>query len=306
MDQIANVIPNNVDNPLVWETSVPNAVAAELHFTHEFDLAAGDYCYLEFSTDGGSSWVAPVRYTGTGSGDVEIDMSSFTGDNVLIRWRVDTNASGFSSFYRVKDMKIYADIDTEPPVTTATLSGTVIHGWYSTPVTFTASATDDYSGVAAIYYKIDGGSTLTYTAPITISVNGEHFIEYWAVDNVGNEEMHHITPTFKIDTGAAPTVSITAPGDGLYLFGNQLLGLSGRTIIIGGFTVEASASDSDSGIFRVQFALDGTTFGEDTTSPFSAYCGEKHTGAGTITVTAEDFTGNTASASKDITYFKFL
>jgi len=285
MDQIADLLPNDLDND---------------------DLDVNDYCYLEFSTDGGSSWVAPVRYSGAASGDAVIDMSAFTGDNVLIRWRVDTNATDNSWFYRVQNMTIYADIDTEPPVTTGLISGTVIHGWYSSPVTFTATAVDDYSGVDAIYYKIDGGSTLTYSAPITLSVNGEHFIEYWAVDNVGNEEIHHITPTFQIDTGAAPSVSITAPGDGLYLFGNQLLSLSGRTIIIGGFTVDASASDADSGIFRVQFALDGTIFGEDTTSPFSAYCGEKHTGAGTITVTAEDFTGNTASASKDITYFKFL
>jgi hypothetical protein len=305
-DQIASVIPNDVDNALVWETSVPQAVGATLHFTHEYDLESGDYCYLEFSTDGGNLWIAPIRFTGAASGDVSIDMGAFTGDNVLIRWRVSTNETGMSTIYKVKDMRITADIDTEPPMTIGTLSGTVIHGWYSTPVTFAATATDDYSGVAATYYKIDGGSTLTYGAPISISVNGEHFIEYWSVDNVGNVEAHHITPTFKIDSGNSPTVSISAPGDGLYLFGNQLLSLSGRTIIIGGFTVEASASDSDSGVYRVQFALDGTIFGEDTSSPFSAYCGEKHTGAGTITVTAEDFTGNTASASKDITYFKFL
>ena len=181
-----------------------------------------------------------------------------------------------------------------------------MHGWYSSPVTFAATATDDVSGVAATYYKIDGGSTLTYTGPITISVNGEHYVEYWSVDNVGNEEIHHTTPTFKIDTGAAPSVAITAPTDGLYLFGNKLLSLSGRIIIIGGFTVEATASDAGSGVYRVQFELDGTIFGEATSAPYSAYCGEKHTGAGTITVTAEDFTGNTASASISVTYFKFL
>jgi hypothetical protein len=305
-DQISGYIPNDVDCALVWDTSVPQAVAAELRFTHEFDLQTDDYCYLEFSTDGGSSWIAPVRYTGVGSGDVEIDMSSFTGKNVLIRWRVSTDEDTMSNVYKVKDVKIFADIDIHAPVTVGSLSGTVLHGWYSSPVTFTAIATDDYSGVAATYYKIDGGSTMTYSSPVTISVNGEHYVEYWSVDKVGNEEAHHTTATFKIDTGSAPSVAITAPGDGLYLFGNQLISLSGRTIIIGGFTVQATASDSDSGVYRVQFALDGTVFGEDTSSPYSAYCGEKHTGAGSITVTAEDFTGNTASAQKAITYFKFL
>jgi len=305
-DQIAGVLPNDLNNGLVWETTCPSALSADLHFTHEYDLEENDYCYLEFSTDGGDSWTAPIRYTGAGSGDVTVDMSSFTGANVLIRWRVTTNETGMSTVYKVKDMYIMAQIDENAPVTVGTLSGTIIHGWYSSAVTFTATATDDVSGVDATYYKIDGGSTITYSAPITIRVNGDHYIEYWSVDKVGNEEIHKTTPTFKIDTGSAPSVAISAPGDGLYLFGNQLLPLTGRTIIIGGFTVQATASDSDSGVYRVQFALDGTVFGEATASPYSAYCGAKHTGAGTITVTAEDFTGNTASATKDITYFKFL
>jgi hypothetical protein len=283
-------------------------MAAEIRFEHNHDLLPGDYVYLEFSTDGGNVWTSPIRFTGDSGGwaPVEIDMSAFTGDNVLVRWRVDTNATEPSTIYQVREICIVAQVDTNPPITIGTLSGTVIYGWYSSPVTFTATASDDVSGVAATYYRIDGGSTLTYSAPITISVNGEHQIEYWSVDNVGNEEAHQFTPTFKIDTGDAPSVAITAPGDGLYLFGNQLLSLSGRTIIIGGFTVQATASDDDSGVYAVTFALDGTVFAEDASSPYSAYCGEKHTGAGTITVTAEDFTGQTASASKDITYFKFL
>jgi hypothetical protein len=307
-DQVSALIPNDVDNALVWDTSVPQAMAAILSFEHDFDIDAGDYVYLEFSTDGGNNWLSPVRYTGSTPGwtPEEIDMSSFTGDNVLIRWRVDTNATDVSTIYCLRNICIKAQVDTVAPITIGTISGTMIYGWYSSPVTFTATASDDVSGVAATYYKIDGGSTLTYSAPITISVNGEHQIEYWSVDNVGNEEIHKFTPTFRIDTGDAPSVAITAPGDGLYLFGNQLLSLSGRTIIIGGFTVQATASDDDSGVYAVTFALDGTVFGEDASSPYSAYCGEKHTGAGTITVTAEDFTGNSASASKDITYFKFL
>jgi hypothetical protein len=305
-DQLALYVPNDLNNPLVWSTSVPQATSAELTFYHDYDLElGGDYVYLEFSTDGGSSWIAPVAFSGIGSGIKTVDMSAFTGENILIRWRMITNDNTPSDHYSVKDMCITGQVDTVPPTTTGTLSGTVIHGWYSSPVTFTATATDDVSGVDEIYYKIDGGSTLTYSAPITISTNGEHYIEYWAVDNVGNEEIHHITPNFKIDTGSAPSVSITAPTPGLYLFGNQLLSMS-KVFIIGGFTVQATASDADSGVYKVEFQLDGTTFGESTTAPYGAYCGLKHTGAGTITVIAEDFTGSTAQDTLAITYFKFL
>jgi hypothetical protein len=304
---LAPMIPNDVECALVWETSVPQATMAELSFLHDYDLELGaDYVYLEFSTDGGSSWIAPVAFSGIAfMQPYTLDMSPFVGENVLIRWRTVTDSTNPSAYYHVENMCIIGMVDTEPPVTVGTLSGTMIHGWYSSPVTFTAEATDDVSGVAATYYKIDGGSTLTYTGPITISVNGEHYIEFWSVDNVGNEEAHQTTATFQIDTGSAPSVSITAPDNGIYLFGNRLLGAS-KPIIIGGITVGASASDADSGVYRVIFSLDGTVFGEDTSAPYEAYMGMKHTGAGTITVTAEDFTGNTASATLAVTYFKFL
>ena len=304
---IAPDLPNDVNNALVWSTSVPQAINAELTFYHDFDLEMGaDWCYLEFSTDGGSTFIAPTAFSGVGAAYYAIDMTPFVGENVLIRWRVLTDDAVHSAYYHVEDMCITGQLDTEAPVTTGTLTGTMLHGWYSTGVTFTATATDDVSGVDAIYYKIDGGSTLTYTGPITISVNGEHYIEYWAVDNVGNEEAHHITGTFKIDTGSAPSCSITAPGNGIYLFGNKILDAGSKPIIIGGITVGASASDADSGVYRVIFSLDGTVFGEDTSAPYEAYMGMKHTGAGTITVTAEDFTGNTASDTLAVTYFKFL
>ncbi|GAG21158.1 unnamed protein product, partial [marine sediment metagenome] len=258
-----NYIPNDVNNPLVWDTEVPQAFAAILSFTHEADLDLNsEYCWLEFSTDGGSSWVALTRYTGPiATTPVTVDISAFAGGDLLIRWRVTSNSTIESNYYKVKDICIKMQQDLEPPMTIGTLSGTMLHGWFSSAVTFTATATDGLTGVDATYYKIDGGSALTYSAPISISANGEHYIEYWSVDKVGNEEIHHTTPTFKIDTGDAPSVSITAPEPGLYLFGNKLLSIS-QVFIIGGFTVQATASDDDSGVYKVSFQLDGATFGE--------------------------------------------
>jgi hypothetical protein len=307
-EQIGNYLPNNLNNALVWDTGVPQAMNAELTFEHNYSLMPKDYAYLEFSTDGGATWIAPTRFTGTSVGweEITLDMTSFIGENVLIRWRVATNETEKSAYYMVRDMCIKAQVDLNPPTTVGTLSGTMIYGWYSSAVTFTATATDDVSGVAATYYKIDGGNTLTYTAPFTISTNGQHQIEYWSVDKVGNVETHKFTPSFKIDRGSPPTVSITGPEAGIYLFGNKILSFGSKPIIIGGFTVTATASDVNSGVYRLQFSLDGTLFGEDTSTPYSAYCGVKHTGAGTITVVAQDFTGNTAQDTLDITYFKFL
>jgi len=100
-------------------------------------------------------------------------------------------------------------------------------------------------------------------------------------------------------------VAITAPEPGLYLFGNKLLS-SSKVFIIGAFTIEATATDAESGVYKVAFYLDGDLIGESTSAPYSAYCAVKHMGAGEIKVVAEDFSMNTAEDTLDVTYYKFL
>jgi len=188
------------------------------------------------------------------------------------------------------------------------MSGTMKDsGWYTTAVKIKITATDTGSGVKEIHYILDGVEKVVAgaTAEVTVSGNGEHTFEYWAVDNIGNVEPHHVLPAFKIDSGAKPTVSITAPTPGIYLFGNKLLSAS-SIIIIGAFTAEATASDVDSGIYRVSFYLDGNFVADDTTAPFSVYISSKHMGAATLKVVAEDFAQNTAETELSMKYFKFF
>ena len=109
----------------------------------------------------------------------------------------------------------------------------------------------------------------------TISDSGEHTLEYWAVDNAGNEETHHTLPIINI-------------------------------VLIGAFTLEASIIDDESGVYRAQFFLDDNLFGESTGSPFSVKCFEKHNGACVIKVTAEDFVNNTGEDTLEIVYYKFF
>jgi hypothetical protein len=306
-DVTDGTIPNEIDDVLIWTADTDQAYYAELEFTYTCDLETGyDFAYLGFSDDG-TNFVEPVAFSGVEGPDATftMDITSFLNNPLFIRFRVETDEATKSTVFSVKDICITGFTDKVAPVTLGTLSGTMIHGWYSSAVTFTATATDDVSGVAATYYRIDGGSTMTYTGPVSISVNGPHQIEYWSIDNVGNEEVHKFTPEFMIDTGDAPSVSITAPTNGLYLFGNNILSMS-QIIIIGGFTAEATASDDDSGVYKVEFQLDGTTFGEATSAPYSAYCGLKHTGDATLTAIAEDFTGQTAQDTLSLKYFKFL
>jgi hypothetical protein len=170
-------------------------------------------------------------------------------------------------------MVITGKQDSIAPVTTATMSGTMKEsGWYTTPVKITITATDIGAGMGDIHYILDGKETVVAgaKAEFTVSGNGVHNVEYWGVDKVGNVEAHHTLQTFRIDSGAAPSVSITAPANGIYLFGKKIMSFS-KPLIIGAFTAEATATDADSGVYRVTFYLDGNVVGEDTIAPFSCY-----------------------------------
>jgi hypothetical protein len=66
-----------------------------------------------------------------------------------------------------------------------------------------------------------------------------------------------------------PIVSITDPVNGIYLWDwKPSLPLLHFTVIIGGVTIKATASDAQTGIKKVEFYDTGSLLGTDTTSPF--------------------------------------
>ena len=312
-DHPSMLYPANIDNAMIWSTEVIDTYAAWLTFSHDYDLdtTCPDYAKLEISDNGGATWAYIDLFDGSSGGYVTetYDLTPYCGKNILIRFRLHACASGGGMpGWCVKDLAIYGKIDYCPPTSTAAVSGTLKDtGWYNTGVSITITATDMAAGIREIHYILDGVETVVPgdTATVTVNSNGDHTLTYWAVDNVGNVEEQQHTLTFKIDKGNPPTVAITAPEPGLYLFGNKLLSAS-KVIIIGSFNIEATASDADSGVYAVEFFLDGESIASDISAPFEAYCSVKHMGAGTIKVVAEDFAQNTAEDTLDITYYKFL
>jgi hypothetical protein len=145
-------------------------------------------------------------------------------------------------------------------------------------------------GVDATFYKIDGGATETYGAPFTIP-EGPHTVEYWSVDNNGNEELPHKSITLEVDT-TPPTVEIIKPEAGkLYLFGSPIMNriLSEKTLCIGKVPVEATATDQ-SGIMNVLFKYNNETHW-DSSAPYKDTFSEMHFGPLTISVSAVDNNG---------------
>src|SRR5256885_9127122 len=77
--------------------------------------------------------------------------------------------------------------DDLPPVTTATLSGTLgQNGWYTGTVTVTLNATDDRSGGASTTYHLDGYPVRTYANSVVLGPDGIPLLTYHSVDRAGH------------------------------------------------------------------------------------------------------------------------
>jgi len=101
-----------------------------------------------------------------------------------------TDRAGNQSAYAARPSFSYFVGAVSTPVTTI---GGVPAGVAGGAVPLTLTAVDAAggqpgSGVKATYYTLDGGPPLTYVAPFTVSKVGTTTVEYWSVDNVGNEE----------------------------------------------------------------------------------------------------------------------
>jgi len=163
--------------------------------------------------------------------------------------------------------------DNDPPITTHGFDGTMgDNGWYTSCVTIELMAYDDISGVDITYYRIDGGTWTEYTDPVEFCENGEHTLEYYSVDNVGNEEDVKGPFDFKIDQ-ILPTIELTV-----------------ENTVLNTWVMTADVADETSGVAKVEFYLDGDLLGEDTEEPFEwEWSG---TGSHTVYAIVYDLAGN--------------
>jgi hypothetical protein len=115
--------------------------------------------------------------------------------------------------------------------------------------TFTLSSSDNISGVKYILFNYDEGKAFYYTTilyPSWIS-EGEHTLEYYAMDNVGNTEEGKKF-TFYMDK-TAPTVNFELIGDD-YISGESRY-VSART------KVKLSATDNKAGVKDIFYSING-------------------------------------------------
>jgi len=148
--------------------------------------------------------------------------------------------------------------DTTPPVTTATVSGTMgQNGWYVSNVQVTLTAQDfkwphdvDYT-----MYKVDNGAWTIYTTPIVVSTDGSHKVYFYSVDTAvppNTEDEQNVS--FKMDKTAPVINAFTATPE------NAM-----KTK----WLLEADATDPTSGIVLVEFYADDALVGSVTQTPYT-------------------------------------
>ncbi|WP_214105414.1 glycosyl hydrolase family 95 catalytic domain-containing protein [Acrocarpospora catenulata] len=137
----------------------------------------------EYQLDGGAwtAYTAPVAVSGDGSHTLAYRSADKAGN-------VETAKT------------LTVKVDATAPVSAATVE----------EATVTITATDATSGLERTEYSVDGGDWTAYTAPVTVTGDGEHQVRYRSADKAGNvEEAKSVTVT--IATATVPlTVTATS------------------------------------------------------------------------------------------------
>ncbi|WP_323181321.1 glycosyl hydrolase [Streptomyces sp. NBC_00154] len=174
--------------------------------------------------------------------------------------------------------------DTTPPDTSATVSGTKDSaGNYVSSATVTVTASDADSGVAGIEYALDGASYSNYTAPVAVNSVGRHTLTYRATDKAGNT-----SPTKSVDftvVAPEPPKDTTPPDTSATVSGTK----DSAGNYVSSATVTVTASDADSGVAGIEYALDGASY-----SNYTAPVAVNSVGRHTLTYRATDKAGNTS------------
>lgn len=119
----------------------------------------------------------------------------------------DGSKIAFSVLYTGIFVSVGLHMDENVPVTVDDYAGQ----WHTADFSINLTATDELSGVAQTYYKVNDGSKKTVATdrqPVIATEGANNTLEYWSVDIAGNEENHKILTAIKLDK-TAPIGSIT-------------------------------------------------------------------------------------------------
>jgi C1A family cysteine protease len=259
----------NIDNvQITWATYNPAPIAA--FSSTPVDLVIGDSVHF---TDASTPLLGTLLSWSWDFGDMNTSQDrnpvhSYTANGTYNVTLAVTDSTGhIGSLIR----KVFVG-DDAPPITTSLLSGLPgDKGWFiGNSVIIHLTGVDTFSGTNYTMYNLDGTGYVSYNGPIIVHATGnqgKHTLLYYSVDNVGNTEQEK-SKTFGIDS-EAPQLTIEKPKDGWVYVLNIGLPGHGETTIVGPLRSIVKATDTGSGIDRVEFHLNGELVRIDTIPPYS-------------------------------------
>lgn len=178
--------------------------------------------------------------------------------------------------------------DLTPPITTVNYD----NEWHTEDFTVALAATDIGRGVEETYYRINNGSIKQVGVdgqPIISDEGANNYVEYWSVDQVGNEEVpHKIFTNIKLDKSNP--------------YGNIVINESENYTSSETVTLSLQSTDFFSGINQIRLSNDGvwdTEQWEDAVSTKSWNLTSDE-GLKTVHYQVRDNAGNTAIFSDSI------
>jgi plastocyanin len=201
------------------------------------------------------------------------------------RYRYFCSIPGHSEMVGVLVVTDGGGADTTPPTVSGQVTGSQnANGDYVAGATVAVTAADAQSGVAGVEYQVDDTSFQPYTAPVRVTAIGDHSVQFRATDKAGNTSAVG-SVSFRVvqapdpaDT-TAPTVASSVAGD-TDASGNYL----------GSATVTLTASDTQSGVATVEYAVDDAAFG-----PYTAPIVLNRPGMHMVHYRATDKAGNVSA-----------
>lgn len=220
--------------------------------------------------------------TGTATCTLHLDANDGAdGQYTVEYWAVDATKNSIEPTHTASFR-----LDNTAPTSSASLSGTLVRGWYNTPVTVALSATDGAGvGVDHIGFVVDPpGFLFPYSSPFIVSTDSaSHTVSASAADKLTNTEPLAQKASFKIDR-TAPTLTISDAFDGSFHYTQDEL-VNGMFTNGSMLQIAYASSDALSGMWQVR--LDGVPLGFSGTTPLSV-----PSGVSTHTLVAEDTAGN--------------